>query len=131
MCRKKILYLIPTLAYGGAERQLVELVNNLDRDRFDPIICLIYSDQVVPKGISPRDCRLISLNKPLGKWGNVILLYRLRQVILSENPAIIHSFLNLANLYARLGALSSGHSCVITSIRVNVKGFWKSLDKLI
>lgn len=129
--RIKIMYLIPTLASGGAERQLVELIDHLDRDRFDPIVCLVYSEQVVPREISPRDCKLINLEKPLGKWGNLVLLYRLRQVILSEKPAVIHSVLNLANLYARLGALLSGHSCVITSIRVRVKGFWKRFDKLV
>ncbi len=128
--KTKTLYLIPTLASGGAERQLVELVDNLNRKRFEPIVCLVYSEQVVPREINPRDCKLINLEKPLGKWGNAVLLYRLRRTILEERPAIIHSYLNQANLYARLGALLSGHSCVVTSVRSHVKGFWKRFDRL-
>ncbi len=32
--KKRILFLIPNLAHGGAERVLVNLVNNLDRERY-------------------------------------------------------------------------------------------------
>lgn len=35
MTKKRILFLIPTLMNGGAERVLVNLVNNLDFDKFD------------------------------------------------------------------------------------------------
>ena len=34
---KKILFFIPTLAHGGAEKVLVNLVNNLDNNKFDII----------------------------------------------------------------------------------------------
>jgi glycosyltransferase involved in cell wall biosynthesis len=35
-----ILYMIDSLAYGGAERQLVELIRRLDRGRFRPYLCV-------------------------------------------------------------------------------------------
>lgn len=35
MVKKKILFLIPTLMNGGAERVLTNLVNNLDQNKFD------------------------------------------------------------------------------------------------
>jgi glycosyltransferase involved in cell wall biosynthesis len=34
----KILFLIPSLAVGGAEAQIIELVNGLDRKRFEPFL---------------------------------------------------------------------------------------------
>ena len=129
MQKIKILYLIPTLASGGAERQLVELVNHIDRDRFDPLICLIYSERDVPLQIHPQNCKILNLEKPLGKCGNIVLLHRLRRVILRERPHIIHSYLNRANLYARIGALLSKHPCVITSVRIGVN-LWTRFDRV-
>ena len=32
---KKILFFIPNLSVGGAEKVLVNLVNNMDRSKFD------------------------------------------------------------------------------------------------
>jgi len=44
MCRKKILHLIPTLASGGTERQLVELSNHLNLEHFNPILAAVYAE---------------------------------------------------------------------------------------
>jgi len=50
-----ILYLIDTLGHGGTERQLVELINGLDRDCFRPHLCTLkqstalYDELDVPK----------------------------------------------------------------------------------
>ncbi len=39
--RKRVLFLIPTLAGGGAERVMVTLVNHLDRSKFEPILAVL------------------------------------------------------------------------------------------
>ncbi len=39
---KKILFLIPNLAHGGAERVLVNLVNNLDKSKFDVTVQTLF-----------------------------------------------------------------------------------------
>jgi L-malate glycosyltransferase len=36
-----VLYLIPTLDRGGAEGQLISLINGLDRQRFTPLLCCL------------------------------------------------------------------------------------------
>ena len=46
---KKILFLIPTLAHGGAEKVLVNLVNNLDQEKYDVTIKVMF-DGGVNKG---------------------------------------------------------------------------------
>ena len=39
--KKKILFMIPNLMYGGAEKVLVNLVNNMDKNVFDiTVMCL-------------------------------------------------------------------------------------------
>ena len=37
----KVMLLTSSLHYGGAERQVVELAEHLDRRRFDPILCCL------------------------------------------------------------------------------------------
>lgn len=40
MERKKILFVIPSMSAGGAERIFLHLVNNLDRERYEPLLAL-------------------------------------------------------------------------------------------
>ena len=40
--KKKILFLIPNLAHGGAERVLVNLVNNLDSQKYDVTVQTLF-----------------------------------------------------------------------------------------
>ena len=39
---KKVLFLIPTLGGGGAERVLVNLVNNLKKDKYDKYFIKLF-----------------------------------------------------------------------------------------
>ncbi len=43
---KKVLFLIPTLGHGGAEKVLVNLVNNLDKTKFDVTVQSIFDEGV-------------------------------------------------------------------------------------
>ena len=43
---KKVLFLIPTLGYGGAERVLVNLVNNMDHDKFDVTVQTLFDEGI-------------------------------------------------------------------------------------
>lgn len=58
MFKKKVLFLIPTLMHGGAEKVLVNLVNNLDSNRYDITLFSIFDKGVnrdfLKKGISYR-----------------------------------------------------------------------------
>lgn len=42
MKKNKILFLIPTLGHGGAERVLVNLANNMDKTRFDVTVQTLF-----------------------------------------------------------------------------------------
>lgn len=43
---KKILFIIPTLGHGGAEKVLVNLVNNMDRSKFDISVQVLFKGGV-------------------------------------------------------------------------------------
>ena len=39
---KKVLYLIPNLAHGGAEKVLVNLANNMNKTKFDVTVQTLF-----------------------------------------------------------------------------------------
>jgi glycosyltransferase involved in cell wall biosynthesis len=124
--RRKILFLIPTLASGGTERQAAELVRRLDRERFEPLVAVIYGFDRVPVEIPLGGARLVSLRKPLGKPGNLVALFRLWRLILRERPAVVQSFLRPADLYARIAGTLAFHPRIVTSLRTRIGGFWSA-----
>jgi glycosyltransferase involved in cell wall biosynthesis len=124
--REKILYLLPTLASGGTERQAAELVRHLDRERYEPLVVVMYGFDRVPVEISISDARLISLRKPLGKFGNLVALVRLWRLILAERPAVVQSYLRHADLYARIAGGLALHRRIVTSLRTRIGGFWSA-----
>jgi glycosyltransferase involved in cell wall biosynthesis len=121
---RTILIFLPTLASGGAERQAAELALHLDRNRYDPLVVVLYSFQNVPMEIDMGQVRVVSLQKPLGKLGNLVALFRLWRLIRKEQPAIVQSFLRPADLYVRLLAPLMGKRPIITSLRTRIAGFW-------
>ena len=52
--KKKVLFLIPNLQPGGAERVLVNLVNNLDQDKFDVTLQTLFDVGVNKQYLLPH-----------------------------------------------------------------------------
>lgn len=57
---KKILFFIPNLSHGGAEKVLVNLVNNMDRSNFDITVQVLFAggvnEQFLKRDIKYRYC---------------------------------------------------------------------------
>lgn len=108
----KVFYLINSMALGGAERQMAELVRRVPRDRYEPVLCLL--DGVNAYGeILPADQPRYVLGSPVGPTRASTLARILRQ----EAPDIIHSFMEYSNLWARLLSPWAGRPVVVTSVR--------------
>lgn len=52
--KKKILFLIPNLKHGGAEKVLVNLVNNLDQETYDITVQTLFDVGVHKKNLLPH-----------------------------------------------------------------------------
>ncbi len=52
----KVLFVLPSLAGGGAERVIVTLLKNLDRDKFQPHLALLKKEGPYLSDI-PMMCR--------------------------------------------------------------------------
>lgn len=116
-----MLYLISSLAQGGAERHLVDLVRSLDADRWCPEICVrsagVHYKADLPDG-QPRhrlDSRL---------WASPAAVSRLIGIVRAVRPQIVHAYMNDANLWARLAVRASGapRPRVITSVHLDDMG---------
>lgn len=51
---KEVLFLIPNLGFGGAERVLVNLVNNLDYKKYHITVCCLFDEGVHKEKLRPE-----------------------------------------------------------------------------
>ena len=112
----KILHVITTVGRGGAERQLVNLISNTDRSRFEHTVAFLRKpDDFVPD-IEAAGAKAICLDvKAKTPW--IQAAWKLRQLIKSEEPAILHTWLYDANISARLASLFSSRIPSIVSLQ--------------
>lgn len=98
----KLLFLIPRLDPGGAERQLVLLANGLARRGHEVTVAALS-----PGGALEQDLRGVRLTD-LGKRGRRDIprtLAALVRLVRRERPDILHGYLGTANILAALAGL--------------------------
>lgn len=111
----KVLHLLPTLASGGAERQLVNLVGSTSKKKVNHVICVISEGGFFAPAIREAGCKIIELGIS-GKHPFLQTASKFRRVISEEKPDIIHTWLYDANVSARLSNLLNGKTPVVTSL---------------
>jgi len=118
MPKTRVLYLISSLAQGGAERHLVDLARSLDGERWLPEIC-VRSARVHYKTDVPAGQPRYRLDSPV--WASPAAFSRLVGTIRSFRPHIVHAYMNDANLWARLAVRAAGHPRprVVTSVHLD------------
>ena len=117
-------YIIGSLEIGGAETQLVRLINGLNQTRFQPsLIC--------PFGLGPLRAQLdnrvdlVTLRLPtfrqLGSVATaattILALSRLRAQLIRQQPDIVHAYLTTAYVLGALAGRSVGTRTIIASRR--------------
>lgn len=120
----RMLLVIPALAQGGAERQILELGRRLTGS-FDVTLCTLFQDNHYAGGIDPK-IRHVDLG--LRQVGARTAFGKLKALIHDERPDVVQSFMDQANLWVRLAAVSSGrpYPRIVTSVR----GPWMRLQYL-
>lgn len=92
----KVAFLVRSLEYGGAERQVVTLANALDKTCFNVTILCLYSGGELEKQLDDR-VNLIGLKKR-DRWDILPFLLRLYQVLKDLKPLVLHGYLSTQNL---------------------------------
>jgi glycosyltransferase involved in cell wall biosynthesis len=113
--RYKILFVTPGLRQGGAERQLLELIRRLP-DRFEPVLCLFEAEEMHYRDFLPEGQPRHVLGCRRMRWSG---LRKLAEIIAREQPAIVHSYRDRANLWTRVAMQLFGVRVpiLITSVR--------------
>ncbi len=92
--RRRILFIIPTLAAGGAERVIVTLLNHLDRAKFQMILAVLDTRGAAFLDDIPSDVQLLDLKTPRVKHA----LPKLVRLIWNQRADVVFSTLSHLNL---------------------------------
>lgn len=101
-----ILYVIHSLARGGAETSLSLLCRHLDRRRFTPVVCCLDDNGVLAPVLEAHGVEVVSLDRKPGI--RLETLRRLAGLMRSRAPDIVHAQGWPASLWGRLAALVTG-----------------------
>lgn len=99
--RNKVIFIIPNLGKGGSERVLTNILENLDKDKLEPV-CIFYDSKHVYA--VPNYVRIYHLNlSGTASTFHKVLRYLWRilkiiRIIKKEKPDVIFSFINRINL---------------------------------
>ncbi len=109
----RILFLMRSLEFGGTERQLVELVRNMDHSRFDIHIVTFYDGGVLrPLLEAIPGVKVTSLGKA-SRWDMISFFWKFLSVIKTYKPDIIQSFLDVPNSINVLAGKLTGKKVVL------------------
>lgn len=115
--KTKIFYLITSSVMGGAEKQLYELTTNLNKDKFEILVCTIKGekDGSLLENLRKQGIKTKSLDIN-AKW-QFYKLTKLYFVIRKFKPDILQSFLYFDNIVARFFGKITGIPIIISGQR--------------
>ena len=124
----KISYIIPTLDSGGAERFFVDLIKNLNKEKFEPSLILYKRGGDWLQELEALNLKIIVLEKK--KRFDLKNFLALKKAIKEIGPDIIHTQLG-ADIYGVLAGRLAGVSKIIsTEVNTNNdEGFFYNLVK--
>ena len=99
----KILYVIATMDIGGAQKQLVQLVRGLNKNKYEPVVCCLTKGGPLEDELRQERIRCFILYKRFKFDFSVIL--RLISLIRREKPDILHTYIFTANSFGRAAGI--------------------------
>jgi glycosyltransferase involved in cell wall biosynthesis len=123
----RVLYLIDSLASGGAQRQLVTLVRSLDRAVIEPTVAVYHPLYHFRPELAEAGVQLVDLGPGRGRSPRV--LWRLISLLRRGNFDLVHSWLRTPGVLASVAATAVGGPRVIVSERNTdpVQAHWSVL----
>ncbi len=104
--KKKVLHLIFYMDIGGAQNLILSLLKNLDRTKFESVVCTIGPRGDLAEKVSDLGCVLYSLDLKNLKWPNYFRAIKdIATLVKKEDIDVIHSNMFHANLIARVVAI--------------------------
>lgn len=111
---------------GGTEGQLLELIQNLDRKRFDPCLAVFRPSTYLKEHLFPCPVKVLSIGK-LAHPGALARLIRLSYSIRKGGIDVVHILLNDASVVAPFFCKGGGAKVVVSRRDM---GFWYNWSNL-
>ena len=112
-----VLHIITTLCRGGAERQLVNLVCNTDRESFRHTVCYLRPPGDFVAELESAGHEVICLNLPR-KWPWLFAPAKLTPLIRARRPDLIQTWLFEGDIGARLSLLLGPRIPIINTLHL-------------
>lgn len=109
----KVCYVIGTLEIGGAEKQLLKLVKNIDRTKFLPVLVALRG------GMLKEEFEKVTKVTMIGKRWKIdpSFMVKLIRAVKREHPDILHTFMFTSNTWGRIAGVIAGVPVIIASER--------------
>lgn len=126
----KIIHIIPTLDFGGAERLAVDVIKNLNQEKFIvKLICLKRSGAL---GLELKDHGVPLILLEQKHSASIVSLIKLIKILKQEHPDIVHTHLFGADFYGSIATRLAGIKYLVsTEHNLNYsEGFIKKIIKV-
>jgi glycosyltransferase involved in cell wall biosynthesis len=127
----RVLHVIPTLGFGGAERLVIDLCNVWSRSRtVEASICALKPLVPLAAALDEGGTRLVTLGcrgRELSRVANWLEIPKLRKLIRCLRPDIVHTHLRTADMFGRLAVF--GLSCRTVTTLHNTDDFLRGASR--
>ena len=113
--RVKILYVFAALPVGGAETLLLTEVEGLDKDVFNPLVCVISEKGPMGQRIEQMGYPVIPLHRMKRSQFDWRIIRDLRRLMENEKVQIVHTHLYDGNKYGRIAARLAHVPCILST----------------
>lgn len=98
----KVLFFIPSLEGGGAEKVMIELLSNINRGRIEPVLVMLYDYENSPYRSSlPKDIKIIVIKRASDANLDKLKQYAgFIKTVFEVKPHVVMSMLTHSNIMA-------------------------------
>jgi glycosyltransferase involved in cell wall biosynthesis len=113
-----ILFLLRSFNVGGAERQLCLLASGLQQRGYRVKVAVFYAGAPMEAEARSMGIPIVDLKRQ-GRWDLLPFFLRLIRLVKTENPDILHSYLQVPNIWAAFIKLVLPRTKVVWGIRAS------------
>ncbi|MCK4234467.1 glycosyltransferase [candidate division WOR-3 bacterium] len=124
--KNKILYIINNLLIGGAEKLLLSVIDKLNKDKYDIMVCCLYSNNPLKSEFEKRGVTVKSLGIKNNR--DILCIFKLVKLLKQERANIVHTHLFYANIYGRIAAKLVRVPIIISTEHSNAP--WRNKQRL-
>jgi glycosyltransferase involved in cell wall biosynthesis len=123
---EKIKILHITQAFGGVETYLRQVVQNIDRNKFEIVIASPEKDTLQNFCAQNNiEHHVLDMARGVNPFGDLVSIFRIRRLIKKENPTLVHLHSSKAGFVGRIAAKTEKCKSLFTPHGVSYLSFSK------